>query len=153
MRVQLTPMQHRIAAYEAAGLPRAEIARRIDRSTNYVATTLYSLRQRYGTRSREALARLVLSAEVREPDHCYRVGASGLRRGDPVRIVGGRFKGRRGHYVRVHCGQQWYVQIGGGVFCVTSKYVQPDPLGLPAPTSTPRLDRYRRQPDSITEAA
>lgn len=120
----LTPMQHAVARLEAAGVPRAEIARRVARSRDYVRVTLREARQRLDVApgDRWMLAQALLTADVAVQVKPNRIG---LRRGDPVRITGGHFAGRTGTYVQGRRTRQWNVQIGGGVFALSAKYIEP----------------------------
>jgi ribosomal protein L24 len=59
----------------------------------------------------------------------YRGGqasTTGLRRGDPVEITGGRFAGKRGEYVGAVNSRQIRVAIGGGTFAVRRRFVHRD---------------------------
>jgi DNA-binding CsgD family transcriptional regulator len=125
MTTILTTQQHDLARLYASGLRHPEIARRLGKSTNAVAVNLMYLRRKLGVRTAREIAIVLQDCEVREWDHRGNVGASGLRYGDPVRITGGRFAGREGTYIRTHSDRLWYVQINGGTFALTSKYIQP----------------------------
>lgn len=125
MTTILTPPQYELARLFASGLPHPEIARRIGKSPNAVAVNLMYLRRKLGVRTPREIAIVLQNCEVREWDYRGNVGASGLRYGDPVRITGGRFAGREGTYIRTHSNRLWHVQVGGGTFALTAKYIQP----------------------------
>ena len=121
----LTPRQHDLARLYASGLRHPEIARRLGKSTNAVAVSLLYLRRKLGVRTAREIAIVLQDCEVRKWDYRGNVGASGLRFGDPVRITGGRFAGREGTFIRTHGNRLWDIQVGGGKFALTAKYIQP----------------------------
>jgi DNA-binding CsgD family transcriptional regulator len=114
MAACLTPSQHEVARLYAAGLRRAEIARRLGLRIRTVDAHMTATRQRLGTRSRRAMATSLAEVEVAR----LRGGvpsAQGYEPGDAVWVVGGRYAGRAGVYVRRANALQLYVRIGGGI--------------------------------------
>lgn len=120
----ITPRQNEIARMAAAYLPRPEIARRLGVTLSTVDRTLSRLYRRLGVSSRRELAPALLRVRVRETNGGGQKSRLGLVRGDPVRIVGGRFEGFRGLYVGAENGTQVRVQIGGGIFALRARFVK-----------------------------
>ena len=117
----LTPAQYKCARLAATLLSRAEIARRLGLHRSSVETHLKHAYRRLGVRNRRELALALLACEVRKQP---RPGTHGFRRGDPVRIVGGRFAGRDATWGKLANSLQALVRIGGGEIAVGRHFVE-----------------------------
>ena len=130
---ELTHAEHETARMWAAGMPRQEIAQR----RGVHADTVDNLRRRaeaklgVAPRDRRQLAQALLTARV-AARHGGRINREGLRPGDSVRIVGGRFAGRAGVYVRSANSYQVRIQVGGATFAITRRFVAAGPSGAQA---------------------
>lgn len=123
MTAVLTPRQHAVARLYAAGHPRAEIGRRLALSLSTVDQHVRAARARLGVRSRRAMAIVLPDARIA----CARSGAlsaQGWVPGDVVRVVGGRYAGRVGVYLRRANAAQVYVRIGGAVVAPNRAFVE-----------------------------
>jgi len=107
----LTPAQHRVALLRAAGLRKAEIARRLGLSPNTVSDVTTLINHRLGTRTPRELAVALQTCAI-ECLYQGRASQRGFVRGGPVRITGGAYAGREGHYVRSINTLQVCVRVG-----------------------------------------
>lgn len=121
----LTPRQYEIASLYAAGVRKAEIARRRGVLASGIDTTLSRIMRRLGTSDRRELAQALLQCTVNDWDGTLDRGWRGVRRGDPVRITGGYFKGRSGTYWKSASQRQLYIKVGGGMFALSAKFIEP----------------------------
>jgi DNA-binding CsgD family transcriptional regulator len=124
--VRITSRQYEFARLVATGVPRHEVARRLDVKVNTVHAMMSRLHHRLGVRSRRELAAALPAVTVRDlrgqgGGKCSRFG---LTPGDPVRITGGRFAGRTGEYAGNNNSAQIRIRIGGGVFALRAAFVQ-----------------------------
>lgn len=119
----LTPAQHKVARLYAAGLPASEIARRQGVKLRTVRSHIEAVYQRLGVCRRD-LARALLTADV-QTVMTRPANRAGMRRGDPVQMIGGRFAGKTGVYYGHSNGQQWKIEINGVAFHIMAKYVEP----------------------------
>lgn len=124
MSIRVTPREHEYARLAATLLPRREIARRLNVSVGTVNTTLRHVYEKLGVHSRRELAPLIPTLHVERIKTGGRVSSLGLKPGDAVRVTGGRFAGCAGTYVSWHNGMTVRIQIGGGRFSITRRYVE-----------------------------
>lgn len=117
----LSPARHRVATLVAAGLPRGEIARRLDIRAGTVDAHRLAAMRALGVTCRRSLAVALVDAT---PGVRVRVGRYGFRRGDAVRITGGRYAGRAATYCKAANSRQISVAIGGGVVAITARFVE-----------------------------
>ena len=117
----LTPAQHAVARLYAAGLPRAEIGRRLGIAPATVHVHLSRIYDRTGIDSRRAMAAALPTCKVaiRRP-----MNALGIPVGAPVEITGGIYAGRTGTFVRVANSDQVTIRVGGGTFALRAKFVR-----------------------------
>jgi DNA-binding CsgD family transcriptional regulator len=120
MAAILTPAQYECARLAATFVPRLEIARRLGLSDRTVNAHLRAAYKRLGVRRRRELAPRLLACEVRKQQ---RIGLHGFRRGDPVRIVGGRYVGRVGTWLKQANSHQALVTVGGGTLAITLRFI------------------------------
>lgn len=116
----LTPAQYECARLAATFVPRLEIARRLGLSDRTVNAHLRAAYKRLGVRRRRELAPRLLACEVRKQ---IRVGRHGFARGDQVRIVGGRYVGRTGTWLKQANAHQALVTVGGGTLAIMLRFV------------------------------
>lgn len=120
----LTPTQERIARMYAAGLTQREIGRRLGRSGTTIKTHVQRVYDEFGVPRKHWAA--ILTGRQLRTERQRVPNAKGIRRGDSVSIVGGRFKGRVGVYVGRANGQAWLIEFAPGVvFNITKKFVEP----------------------------
>lgn len=119
---KITPAQYRCARLAATFVPRMEIARRLGISDRTVNAHLRAAYKRLGVNRRRQLAPALLACEVTK---VVRVGRHGLRRGDPVRITGGRYVGRNGTWLKQANSHQAQIAVGGGTLAITLRFVEP----------------------------
>ena len=117
----LTPGQHAVARLYAAGLPRAEIGRRLGIAPATVHVHLSRIHDRTGIDSRRAMAAALPTCEVAIR---RRMNALGIPVGAPVEIIGGIYAGRRGTFLRVANSDQVTIQVGGGTFALRAAFVR-----------------------------
>lgn len=120
----ITTRQYQFARLVATGVPRHEVARRLDVKVSTVHAMMSRLYRRLGVRSRRELAPMLLEVRVRDWNGGGRRSSHGLTRGDPVRITGGRFAGRTGEYVGNNNTAQIRIRVGGGVFALRAAFVE-----------------------------
>lgn len=120
MAAILTPAQYECARLAATFVPRLEIARRLGLSDRTVNAHLRAAYKRLGVRRRRELAPRLLACEVRKQ---IRVGRHGFARGDQVRIVGGRYVGRVGTWLKQANSHQALVVVGGGTLAITLRFI------------------------------
>ena len=119
----LTPAQHKVACMYATGMTQREIGRRLGRSGTTIKSHVEAVYAAFGVPRRDWPV-LLTSLQVRVEKR-RGANALGMRVGDPVRIVGGRFAGRAGTYAGRSNGAAWRVDINGAVFLITKKFVEP----------------------------
>lgn len=120
----LTPALHRLALLRAAGVPNAEIARRLGIQVKSVVTRSGEINRRLGVSTRRELAAAIPSCTVGLPGHWNR-SRYGFVRGKPVSVTGGPYAGRTGHYVDTDNSRRVRVQIGCAVLYIPVAHVQP----------------------------
>jgi DNA-binding CsgD family transcriptional regulator len=128
----LTPRQYEVARMVAAGLPRPEIARRLGITRGTLDIHIRRVYDRVGVGSPRELAPALADVRI----YLNRGGVPnrfGLRPGDPVVLTGGRFAGRPASYAGHNSTRQIRVQVGGGVFSVLAKFIQPVRETAPTP--------------------
>ncbi len=124
MTGSLTPAQHRVALLRAGGLQKAEIARRLGLSPNTVSAYTTRIKRRLGTSTPRELAVALQNCKV----EClfYKPKSTrGFVPGGPVRITGGAYAGREGHYVRSINTLQVCVRVGAAVVALQAAHVSP----------------------------
>lgn len=124
MTPTITARQREYALAYIAAEPRAVTAARLGVRISSVDNMQRRIRDRFGG-DRDAIKWSVETARV-TPNHGGRLSATGLRKGDPVYIVGGRFAGRRGEYAGAVNSHQVRIAIGGGTFAVRRRFVRRD---------------------------
>lgn len=120
----LSPRQYEAARLIAAGITVAETARRMGVTTSAASMHLRRATRRLGVSGRRALAAALLDCT---PGIRPRPSRSGLVRGQPVRIVGGRYAGREATYLKLANKHQVLVAIGAGEINVSAKFVEARP--------------------------
>ena len=120
LAVMLTPRQYDAARLIAAGVQRAEAARRLGVTCSTIDQHIRSASRRLGVEGRRELAAALLTCEVAKRPHPSRTG---LVRGQAVRIVGGRYAGRDAIYLKLANRYQALVAIGAGQVAVTARFV------------------------------
>jgi DNA-binding CsgD family transcriptional regulator len=119
----LTPAQHAVARLYAAGLPRAEIGRRLGIKVGTVDKHMRSARAKLAVDSRRALAAAL-------PQCIVGIGPRGKRSrlgyliGDPLEVVGGAYAGRQARYVGHANSTQIRVQVGGATVALRVKHIR-----------------------------
>jgi DNA-binding CsgD family transcriptional regulator len=117
----LTPRQHDVMRLYAAGHPRAEISRRLGIAIGTIDVYIAKARNRLGFESRRECAAMLEHVRV---DCVWRSNGLGIRRGDAVRVTGGRYAGRVGTFWRIANATQAYVVIGGGRFALRKDFIE-----------------------------
>lgn len=113
----LTPDEHEVARLIAAGMRLRDVYVRLGKPRWTVNKQWKRIRDKLGVApDRRALAAALLRVAVAERRGRSPDVIDGFAPGDAVRIVGGRFAGRTGIYLRSGGGKQAVVQIGGGEF-------------------------------------
>lgn len=130
---ELTTAEYETARMWAAGIPRHEIAQRRGVTTSAVDQLRRRAQAKLGVtpRDRRAMAQALLTARA-VARHGGRINREGLRPGDPVHIVGGRFAGRAGMYVRSANSYQVRIAVGGATFAITRRFVAAGKSGAQA---------------------
>jgi DNA-binding CsgD family transcriptional regulator len=118
--VILTPRQYEAARLVATGVQRAEAARRLGVTCSTIDQHLRAAATRLDVDGRRELAAALLTCEVAKRP---RIGRFGFTRGQPVRIIGGRYAGRDGTYLKAANSYQMLVAIGAGRIAVTARFV------------------------------
>ena len=119
--MKLTPRQYEAARLVATGVQRAEAARRLGVTCSTINQHLRAATKRLDVEGRRELAAALLTCEVAKRPHPSRTG---LVRGQPVRIVGGRYAGREATYLKLANRNQALVAIGAGQIAVMAKFVE-----------------------------
>lgn len=122
-RPMLTPAQHRLALLRAAGVPTAEMARRLGVQVNTVRDRSWDINKRLGIRTRRELAQ-ALETCVIGFRYAGRKSRRGYVMGGPVDITGGAYAGRTGHYVGSVNTLQIRVRVGGAVVQLQAAHVK-----------------------------
>lgn len=122
-------MQYEYARLAATGIPRREIARRLGVAPETVDEMVQRACLRLGVDRRD-LGQALLKCNV-HADKGGKRSSLGLRRGDAVKIVGGVYTGKKGHYVRAANSKQVYVSVGGAELAIRRSFIvaadQPTP--------------------------
>jgi DNA-binding CsgD family transcriptional regulator len=124
MLTTITPRQLEYAQAYIAAEPRRSVAARLGVSVATVDHMMRRVRAKFGA-DRELVRWATMTARVSNTNG-GRCSASGLRPGDAVEILGGRFAGKRGEYAGSANSTQIRVRIGGGTFAVRRRFVHRD---------------------------
>lgn len=120
--VTLTPQQHRAATLYASGLQRQEIARRMGILASTVDQHVREAKHKLDVTTRRELAVALASCRAQMR---VKGGMQPFRRGEQVRIVGGRYVGRAATFLKASNATAYAVQIGAGRVAVTRRFVAP----------------------------